>query len=133
MSYAGLLSMIYAELDENDVRVKAVKKWLGEHYTVKENPGLATKEHPELGQQGLFYYYHAMAKALAAANIDKLTLKDGKTADWRHDLSREIISKQREDGSWINDGNSRWWENEPELVSAYAVLTLNQIYHSIAE
>lgn len=133
MSYAGLLSMIYADLDENDVRVKAVKKWLGEHYSVKENPGLATKEHPELGQQGLFYYYQAMAKALAAANIDKLPLKGGKTADWRRDLARELLSKQREDGSWINAGNSRWWENEPELVTAYGVLTLEQIYHSIPE
>ena len=133
MSYAGLLSMIYADLDENDIRVKAVKKWLSEHYTVKENPGLATKEHPELGQQGLFYYYQAMAKALAAANIDKLPLKDGKQADWRRDLARELLSKQREDGSWINSGNSRWWENEPELVTSYGVLTLEQVYHSIPE
>ncbi|MFK7910767.1 MAG: prenyltransferase/squalene oxidase repeat-containing protein [Akkermansiaceae bacterium] len=133
MSYAGLLSMIYADLDEKDVRVKAVKKWLREHYSVKENPGLATKEHPELGQQGLFYYYQAMAKALTAANIDKLTLKDGTQADWRRDLAREILSKQRENGSWINTGNSRWWENESELVTAYGVITLGQIYQSIPQ
>ncbi len=133
MSYAGLLSMIYADLDENDIRVKAVKKWLGEHYSVKENSGLATKEHPELGQQGLYYYYHAMAKALAAANIDKLKLKDGKEADWRRDLGRELLSRQREDGSWLNTANARWWESDPILVTAYGVLTLEQIHHSIPE
>ena len=133
MSYAGLLSMIYADVDQNDVRVKAVKKWLREHYTVKENPGLATKENPELGQQGLFYYYHVMAKALSAANINKLPLKNGTEADWRRDLARELLSKQRENGSWINTGNSRWWENESELVTSYGVLSLVQIYHSIPE
>ncbi len=132
MSYAGLLSMIYAELDEKDVRVTSVKKWLAENYTVKENPGLATKEDPALGQQGLFYYYHVMAKGLAAANIDKLTLKDGKKVDWRNDLAGKILTDQREDGSWVNK-NSRWWESDPVLVTAYAVLTLEQIYHSIPE
>lgn len=132
MSYAGLLSLIYAELDEKDPRVIAVKKWVGANYTVKENPGMATKEDPTLGQQGLYYYYHAMAKALAAANIDKLPLKDGKQADWRKDIANALLTEQREDGSWVNK-NSRWWESDPVLVTAYAVLTLEQIYHSIPE
>lgn len=132
MSYAALLSMIYAELDEKDVRVVAVKKWLSENFTVKENPGLASKDNPNLGQQGLFYYYHAMAKGLAAANIDRLKLKDGKEVDWRNKLSNAILSTQSPDGSWVNK-NSRWWENDPVLVTAYAVLTLEQIYYSIPE
>lgn len=132
MSYAGLLSMIYADLGPEDTRVKAVKNWLAGHYTVKENPGLATKEDPSLGQQGLYYYYQAMAKGLAAANIDQLTLKDGSKADWRKDLGRVMLSNQREDGSWVN-GNSRWWEGDAVLVTSYAVLTLEQIYNSIPE
>lgn len=132
MSYAGLLSMIYADLDEKDPRVTAVKQWASANYSVKENPGLATTEDPTLGQQGLYYYYHAMAKALAAANIDKLTLKNGKQADWRRDISTELLKNQREDGSWVNP-NSRWWESDPVLVTAYAVLTLEQVYHSIPE
>jgi len=132
MSYAGLLSMIYADLDTKDPRVQAVTKWAGSNYTVKENPGLATKADPSLGQQGLYYYYQAMAKALAAANIDKLPLKDGKEADWRRDLALELLKNQREDGSWVNK-NSRWWESDPVLVTAYAMLTLEQIYYSIPE
>ena len=132
MSYAALLSMIYAELDENDVRITAVKNWLSENFTVKENPGLATEDDPSLGQQGLFYYYHTMAKGLAAANIDALRTKDGKQIDWRNELSNAILSTQAPDGSWVNK-NSRWWESDPVLVTAYAVLTLEQIYHSIPE
>ncbi len=133
MSYAGLLSLIYADLDATDPRVKAVKDWLSKHYTVKENPGLGTKEDPALGQQGLYYYYQAMAKGLAAANIDKLTLANGSQVDWRKDLGNALLSKQREDGSWINTENSRWWESDPILVTAYSVLALVQLYDSIPE
>lgn len=118
MSYAGLLSLVYADLDQSDPRVSAVLKWLGNNFTLEENPGL--------GEQGLYYYYHAMAKSLAAARIEKLELGNGKTADWRRDLAVRLVSSQREDGSWVNE-NSRWWENDATLVTAYAVLTLEQI------
>ena len=53
MSYAGLLSFIYAEMDAKDPRVVAVREWLKEHYTIHENPGM--------GPQGLYYYYHTMS------------------------------------------------------------------------
>ena len=38
MSYAGLLSFIYAEMDAKDPRVVAVREWLKKHYTIHENP-----------------------------------------------------------------------------------------------
>lgn len=122
MSYSGLLSLIYADLDADDQRVAAVLDWLGRNYTIKENPGL--------GQQGLYYYFHGMAKALAAAGIETLPLKDGGEADWRRDLATFLVSNQNTDGSWINE-NNRWWENDPNLVTAYVVLTLEQIYYTL--
>ena len=122
ISYAGLLSMIYADLDKDDPRVAAVTDWLNNNFTVKENPGL--------DQSGLYYYFNVMAKALTAANIDILTTKDGRKVDWRKELAETLLKSQREDGSWVNK-DSRWWENQPELVTSYAVITLNQIYASI--
>jgi squalene-hopene/tetraprenyl-beta-curcumene cyclase len=124
MSYAGLLSLIYADLKENDPRVVAVKKWLDDNYTLAENPSL--------GQQGLYYYYQVMAKALTASGIDTITSSDGTKHDWRKELANKLLSTQKPDGSWLNE-NSRWWENEAELVTAYAVLALEQIYYSIPE
>lgn len=121
MSYAGLLSMIYAQVDANDPRVTSVKDWLKRNYSIEENPGL--------GLQGLYYYYHVMSKALNAANIGKLELAADKTADWRNELANKLLSSQREDGSWVNS-NSRWWENDPGLVTAYAVLTLQQLHRA---
>ncbi len=122
MSYAGLLSFIYAKMDASDPRVVAVKSWLTKNYNVKENPGL--------GDQGLYYYYQTMAKALTVANITTMELSDGREVDWRKELGAEILSRQREDGSWVND-NGRWMESNPVLVTAYNVLSLAQIYDSI--
>jgi squalene-hopene/tetraprenyl-beta-curcumene cyclase len=124
MSYAGLLSFIYAKMDANDPRVIAVKEWLGKNYNVAENPNM--------GAQGLYYYYQTMSKALTAANVDTLTLENGSQADWRKELGEKILSLQRENGSWIND-NGRWMESNPVLVTAYTVLSLEQIYASIPE
>ena len=124
MSYAGLLSFIYAKVSADDPRVIAVKEWLGKNYTIDENPGM--------GAQGVYYYYQTMSKALTAANIDLLKLENGKEADWRKDLGEKILSTQRENGSWVND-NARFMESNPILVTAYTVLSLEQVYDSIPE
>jgi squalene-hopene/tetraprenyl-beta-curcumene cyclase len=122
ISYAGLLSLIYAKLEPDDPRVVAVKEWLGKNYTVEENPNM--------GAEGLYYYYQAMAKALNAAGIDKLKMANGKEADWRKDLAGKLLSSQRENGSWVND-NGRWMESNPVLVTAYTVMALQELYNSI--
>lgn len=122
ISYAGLLSLVYAQLEPDDPRIVAVKEWLGKNYTMEENPNM--------GAEGLYYYYHAMAKAMNAAGIDKLKLADGSEADWRTDLAAKLLTTQRENGSWVND-NGRWMESNPVLVTAYTVQALEEIYRSI--
>lgn len=122
MSYAGLLSFIYAEMDSADPRIVAVRKWLSNNYTIKENPGM--------GPQGLYYYYHTMSKALSLSGISVLKDQDGKEQDWRKELSLHLLNLQSKDGSWMND-NGRWWERDPVLVSSYALLTLERIYYTL--
>jgi squalene-hopene/tetraprenyl-beta-curcumene cyclase len=122
ISYAGLLSLIYAQLDRNDPRVKAVLQWLQENYSTVENPGL--------GKQGLFYYYHSMAKALTVLNMPALKLKDGTTVDWREPLGNELLRGQKSDGSWSND-TGRWRESDPAYATALAVLTLIHLHNSL--
>lgn len=118
ISYAGLLSFVYADVNKDDPRVQAVIAWLEKNYTLEENPGM--------GPQGLFYYYHTMAKALTAAGITELQAPDGTRVDWRKSLAMELLNRQREDGSWKND-HARWWENNPVLASAYSILALEMI------
>ncbi len=122
MSYAGLLSYIYADLKKDDPRVEAVVGWLKKHYTLDENPGM--------GAEGLFYYYHMMAKALATYGITELELADGKKVDWRKDLAIKLINLQKPDGTWTNEAG-RWMEKDPALVTSYAVLALEIIYRAM--
>ena len=115
MSYAGLLSFIYAEMEPDDKRVEAALKWINGHYSVKENPGM--------GQQGRYYYLHTMAKALDAYGVDALADADGVRHHWRNDIIAELRSLQHDDGSWANT-NGRFWESVPELATPYAMICL---------
>lgn len=120
MTYAGLKSMIYAELKKDDPRVKAAYAWLQKNYTLDQNPGM--------GQQGLYYYFHTVAKALTAYGDDTITTADGKSHDWRYELMKKFVSLQKTDlekgvGYWQNE-NNRWWENDPVLCTAYTLLAI---------
>lgn len=118
ISYAGLLSYIYARVQKDDPRVAAVTDWLEKHYTLSENPGM--------GQQGYFYYVHLMTKALTAAGVDRLRLKDGTEVDWRAEVARRLVSLQQPDGSWVNP-EPRWWESDRVLVTAYVLMSLQML------
>lgn len=122
-SYNGLLSYIYAQMDKSDPRVKSVIEWLNRYYTLNENPGM--------DQAGLYYYYHTMAKALSIAGIDSIVLKDGSKVNWRQELAKRLIDLQNPDGSWINQKSGRFWEKDPNLVSAYATITLEILYRGL--
>jgi squalene-hopene/tetraprenyl-beta-curcumene cyclase len=122
MSYAGLLSYIYADLTRTDPRVTGAVDWLKGHYSVDENPGM--------GIDGLFYYYQVMAKALSTYGATDLSLADGRKVNWPKDLALKLIDLQQEDGSWKNE-SGRWMEKDPVLATAYSVLTLEMVYHEM--
>jgi len=122
MTYAGLLSFIYARVVADDERVQAAHDWITRHFTLDENPGM--------GNEGLYYNYHTMAKALRAYGEDELELSDGRRINWRKELVRKLVSLQRVEaetgnGYWVND-SGRWWENDPVLVTAYALLAMEE-------
>jgi squalene-hopene/tetraprenyl-beta-curcumene cyclase len=116
MTYAGFKSMIYAGVERDDPRVKAAYEWIQKHYTLDENP--------DMGPQGLFYYYHTFAKALAAIGDEKIVDAEGKAHDWRGELAAQFIALQNSDGSWVNK-TPRWLEGDPNLVTAYGLLSLS--------
>ena len=122
MSYAGLLSYIYADLKKDDPRVTAVVGWLKSHYTLEENPGM--------GGDGLYYYYQMLAKAMFAHGATEMTLADGRKVDWRQDLAKKLIDLQKPDGSWSNE-KGRWMEKDPVLVTSYSLLALEFIYRAL--
>lgn len=119
MSYAGLLAMLHCDLSREDPRVRSTLQWLGKYWTLEENPGQ--------GNQGLYFYYDVLARALDAATIRKLPLADGREMDWREELALAILKRQQADGSWVNESN-RFWEGDPVLSTSYALLALTYTF-----
>ena len=112
MTYAAVLSMCSAKLDRGDPRVRQSFEYLTKYWSVDENPGM--------GNQGLYYFYDIMARALTASGAQKVG-----GHDWRKELSEKLMSLQKPDGSWSND-NNRFWESDPVLCTSFALLVLEQ-------
>ena len=116
MTYAGLKSMIYAQLERDDPRVLAAIDWARRHYTLDENPGV--------GAEGHYYYLHTFAKAHAVYGAEEIQTPDGRPHRWRVELVRKLLQLQKGSGEWHNEKSGRWQESVPELVTAYALLSL---------
>lgn len=124
MTYAGFKSYLYARLPKDDPRVSLAWDWIRRNYTVDENPAMGT--------DGLYYYYVVFARALRASGVSGVETLDengkptGDVRAWREELVEKLSSMQNEDGSF-RSVDDRWMENNPELITAYAVIALRQV------
>lgn len=114
-TYAGLKSLLYCDLTKGDPRIIAAYNWIKKNFTVDENPFM--------GQQGLFYYFHTMSKALLVYGEKEIVDAKNVKHEWAKEVSNKIISLQDKDGFWINP-NKRFWEDNKDLVTAYSILSL---------
>lgn len=119
MTYAAFKSFAYADLAPDDPRVVGARAWIAANYTLDQNPGMPAA----LGQQGLYYYYLTHARALSAWGEPTLDVADGEPIDWAAALIDRLTTLQRDDGSFVN-AEGRWMEDDPVLVTAYALTAL---------
>ena len=121
LTYAGMLSLIYAEADRNDPRLHAAFGWAVRHWSLDR--------HPDIGRQGTYAYYFVLTKALAAYGREDLPVRGGPPVFWRRAVIEKLLSLQRMDaarpgqGYWANT-DARFSEDDCVLATAYAVLTL---------
>jgi squalene-hopene/tetraprenyl-beta-curcumene cyclase len=119
MTYAGIKSMIYCGVSKDDPRMKKALDWIKANYNVDMNPGM-----PKLiGERGLYYYYHTMAKCLDLLGVDTLEDNKGVKHDWRAEITAALAKRQKPDGSWVNEAD-QWMEGDPHLVTGYALMAL---------
>jgi len=130
MTYAGLKSMLYAGITKDDPRVKAAVDWCRANWTMDENPGLRLHD-PKQAQDGLFYYFHVMAKALHAYGEPTIADTQGASHEWRQEMITKLAGLQQPDGSWI--GGKRWMENIPLITTCYATLALEEVQKDLAD
>ena len=118
MTGAGLWCLKLCGVPNSDPRVQAALDWVRNHYTWEGNPGMPD---PTSFQ---YYYYLTMSKALVmTVGIDG-EINEHK---WYDELVNKLVELQKPEGYWQNP-NSRAWENIPELVTAYAILSMEYRY-----
>ena len=130
MTYAGLKSMVYAGLSKDDPRVKSAWDWVRSNWTLDEHPGLKANG-PQAARDGIFYYYHTLARALDVYDEPVITDKQGQKHDWRVELIDKLGSTQRQDGSFT--GTRRWMEDNPVISTAFAVLAAQEALKDLRE
>lgn len=122
MSYAGFKSYVYADLPRDDVRVTAARTWIGENYTLEENPGIGT--------DGYYYFILTFSRALDAFGEPTLeVVADGRSTrrtNWADDLIAQLATLQNDDGSF-RSVDDRWMENNPVLITAYSLIALGEV------
>ena len=116
MTYAGVKSLVYANIDKSDVRMQKAIQWIRNNYTLENNPGF--------DDTSLYYYYMTFSKCMSVLGEDQLIDSKGIKHNWREDIIKKLMEIQKGDGYWVNT-NGRFWENIPELTTSYAVIALN--------
>jgi squalene-hopene/tetraprenyl-beta-curcumene cyclase len=118
MTYAGLLTYLYANVKKGDPRVEAAVNWIRQHYTVEENPGV--------GQKTVYYYYMVFAKAFRAYGEPIIVDAQGRKHNWREDLGRKLLALQNKEGYWVNTEPAEWQTNKC-LVTAFTLIALENV------
>jgi squalene-hopene/tetraprenyl-beta-curcumene cyclase len=127
ITYAGLMSLLHANLKKDDPRVKGAYGWIEKNYTLEENRGLGGRANPQGAKQGLYYYYHTFAKALAAWGEPEIKAADGTKHRWADELVTRLGELQKPEGFWVNEVK-RWWEDDPTLCTVYALVAIDTAY-----
>lgn len=114
----GLRSLILCS-EPDKARVAAAKKWLQQNFRADAHPGEYAKAH-EPNREAVYYYY-AASVARTLRLLDDFELPDGR--DWRVELTKELVKRQRKDGSWANPVELVR-ENDPIVATANAIIAL---------
>jgi len=118
MTGAGIWSLRLCGVPNEDPRVKSALNWVKSHYTWDGNPGMPDPTSMQ------YYYYLSMSKALImTVGIDGQI--DGHY--WYDDMVKKLISLRKQEGYWVNS-NGWAWENIPELITAYVILSMEYRY-----
>ena len=81
VSYDGMMRLLYDDVRRNDPRVDAMLDWAERGWSLEENPGK--------GNAGLYYFWHAMSKCLAASGEEEIVPLQG---GGRHSLAGGVCA-----------------------------------------
>jgi len=88
MTATAIMSLKAAGISPKNESIQRGIKWLEDHYSITRNPG-----------SFYWHYYYLLAVQRAMDMPPKQEKLGGH--DWYHEMASILISKQREDGSWL--------------------------------
>ena len=110
MTGAGIWGLLLSGVPKTDERVMAAINWVTNHYTWDNNPVYGSRP---------YYYYLSMSKALTMYGEPVIN-----GHDWYQELYSKLIGMQIDAGSGKGYWSTSAEDYNPELTTAYAILSL---------
>ena len=118
----GLRALLRCGLSPDDPRVVAARQWLERHFSVTTVPGDFEPMREQDRDAAYFYYCWSVSHAFRQLTITTIQ-QDGVRVNWAEDLATELLSRQREDGSWANH-HSFVKEDDPLIATTLAAAAI---------
>lgn len=118
----GIRALLRCGVPPDHPRVVGALNWLAGNFSTTTNPG--TFKPMREPDRDAAYYYYCWSVSHAFRQLGLLTIKqDGHTVKWAQQLASEILSRQRDDGSWASS-YSFVKEDDPLIATMLAAATL---------
>jgi squalene-hopene/tetraprenyl-beta-curcumene cyclase len=122
MTADGLRALLRCGLAEDHPRVIAARTWLTQNFSAAHNPGAFAADRAVLQDATWYYWTWAASHAFLAVHIERLRTRDGSVA-WPAAFARELLGRQRPDGSWVNRFTDAK-EDDPLVGTSWAAAAL---------
>jgi squalene-hopene/tetraprenyl-beta-curcumene cyclase len=122
MTADGLRALVRCGLKNDHPRVVAARRWLEQNFSATDNPGEWEPDRAVLQNATYYYWAWSVSHALMGLGIEQIETADGKVR-WAEVLAEELLRRQKDDGSWINQyTDSR--EDDPLVAVPWAAAAL---------
>ena len=122
MTADGLRALLRCGFAENHPRVAAARTWLVRNFSAAHNPGAFATDRAVLQDATWYYWTWAASHAFLAVRLERLDTRDGPVA-WPKAFTRELLARQRPDGSWVNRFTDAK-EDDPLIATSWATSAL---------
>ena len=122
MTAEGIRALLRLDVPRDDPALQAASRWLQKRFSPSRPPG----DYPqirEVQRDSVFYYWSwSAAHALQGLGIRVLD-PELRGLPWPEQLARELLAKQRPDGSWVNP-SADMREDNPLVATPLAMAGL---------
>jgi hypothetical protein len=122
MTADGVRVLVRCGLAVDHPRVVAGRRWLERNFDAARNTGRFEPDREVIRDATYYYWAWAAAHAFLALRVEQLDMPGGKV-NWAQRLARELLRRQKPDGSWVNRYTDAK-EDDPLVATPWAAAAL---------